>query len=88
MLLKSKVTQIPMLSEEWRTNRLAKFTSSRMYLIMGDRGFGEQGMNYIRGRVAEELTGISSDVEFDNDHTRHGNLYEIEGVKNLPNSRV
>lgn len=83
MLLKSKVSQIEMLSDEWRTERLTCFTSSKWYLLMGEKGLGDQGMTYIRTRVGEELTGMSSEVEFDNDAVRHGNLYEIEGVKSF-----
>jgi len=81
MLLKSKITQIEMLSDEWRLQRLFKFTSSKWYLLMGERGLGEQGLTYIRSKVGEFLSGVSSEVEFENDSTRHGNLYEVEGIK-------
>jgi hypothetical protein len=81
MLLKSKITKIEILSDDWKQDRKGRFTSSNMFLIMGERGLGEQGMNYIRSRVYEYLTGQSTEQEFDNDFIRHGNMYENEGIQ-------
>ena len=80
MLKKSKISGIEIGSEEWRTSRLARFTSSNIWKIMGEQGLGVQGMTYIKTRVGEELTGKSSDKEFDNDYLRHGLSYEAEAV--------
>jgi hypothetical protein len=80
MLKKSKISGIAIGSEEWKTSRLARFTSSNIWRIMGTEGLGVQGMTYIKTRVGEELTGKSSDKEFDTDALRHGLFYEAEAV--------
>lgn len=81
MLLKSNITSIESLSDEWFNMRLAKFTSSRKYLLMGEKGISQQGISYIRSRVGEQLTGITSDKDIDNDSTRWGSLYEPDATR-------
>ena len=81
MLKKSKISKIEIGSEIWKVERLGKFTSSNIWKIMGDRGFGETGLNYIKTRVGECMTGISSEKEFlDNDSLRWGLFHEAEAV--------
>lgn len=83
MLLKSKITNIEMLSDAWKQNRLTLFTSSKWHLLMGEKGLGIQGMSYIRSKVAEALTGMSSEQEFETEWTIHGNMYENEGIQKV-----
>lgn len=67
-------------SEEWLSTRLGKFTASKMYLLMGERGIGDSGIGYIRSRIGEELTGKSSDNFFGNEYTAHGNVNEKPAI--------
>lgn len=80
MLKKSKISKIEIGSEIWKTSRLGKFTSSNIWKIMGERGFGDTGLSYIKTRVGEEMTGVSSEKEFDNDGLRWGLFHEAEAV--------
>lgn len=80
MLLKSRISGIIAGSEVWQTARLAKFTSSNAFKLCGARGLGELGYNYIRTRVGEEMTGISSEKDLDLEQFRWGLHYESEAV--------
>lgn len=95
MLLKSKITDVPMYSGEnyfsgWLQGRLGKFTASRIACCMQPKGIGDTGMAYIRSRVFEELNGVSSDKEFDTDAMKWGLMYEPKALeafvraKNVP----
>lgn len=75
MLKKSKISGIKILSDEWHSARLAKFTSSSIERITGS-GF----MRFVREKVGEELTGQSAKGEIDTDATRWGNFYEAEAI--------
>lgn len=87
MLKKSKISGIKIHSDEWHTARLAKFTSSEIYLLMAPTGFGEGAINYIRRKVGEEITGKSSKGEIDVDATRWGNFYEAEALTKFGRQR-
>ena len=76
MLKKSKISNIRILSDEWHSSRLAKFTSSEIYRLTGS-GF----MNYVRVKVGEEMTGKSAKGEIDTEATRWGGFYEAEAVQ-------
>lgn len=80
MLKKSKISGVKIYSDEWYIARLAKFTSSEIYLLMAQSGFGDGARNYIRRKVGEELTGKSSRGEVDVEATRWGNFYEAEAL--------
>lgn len=80
MLKKSKISGIKILSEEWYTTRLGKFTSSDIHQLMNPNGFGDGSINYIRRKVGEDLTGKSSSGEVDVEATRWGNFYEAEAL--------
>lgn len=81
MLPKSSITQIPIHSEEWFQNRLGKFTASKIHLCMKPKGIGEGGLSYIRSRIGEELTGISSEKDFKTDAMMWGLEHEVESIK-------
>jgi hypothetical protein len=76
MLDKSKISKIEILSEEWHKARLAKFTSSEIHNLIGS-GF----LKYVRMKVGEEMTGKSCKTEVNNESVWHGNLYELEALK-------
>jgi hypothetical protein len=82
MLLISKISQLQMHSAEWKAARTGRlFTSSNMHFLMGKEGFGDTGMNYIRRKVFEALSGVSTDKEIDTDAVKHGLAYEPENLR-------
>lgn len=68
-------------SEHWRQARLSKFTSSNIYKLCNEKGFGELGMGYIRSRVFESLSGIPSEEEITTKSTVHGLVEEGAFIK-------
>jgi len=81
MLLKSNVTAFSLPSDEWNTERLAKFTSSEIHSLMGEKGIGVGGYSYIYRKVGEELSGRPAKDDVLTAATAHGNEYELEGLK-------
>lgn len=87
MLEKSRISKINMLDKDgnyaiqWKKERNAKFTSSNRWKLCAEEGFGETGMNYIRTRVFEELSGVSADQDILNDSIVHGLTYEYSGLQ-------
>jgi hypothetical protein len=76
-----------MFSEHWRKARTGKFTSSNIWKLMGEKGFGETGMSYIRTRVFEDLSGVSSESDIINDAIIHGMVYEISALRKFCEKR-
>lgn len=68
-------------SDEWRQKRLAQFTSSMWFNLMGDKPYTTGAMTYIHERVGEELTGKPNNTEIVTPSTDHGLLYEPEAIK-------
>ncbi|MEO5991319.1 MAG: YqaJ viral recombinase family protein [Ferruginibacter sp.] len=81
MLDKRFITKTEMLTETWFVQRLAKFTSSNMHFLMGDRGLGDGGYSYIFEKVGELLKGMPSKKEITTDATEHGHFYEAENLR-------
>lgn len=87
MLKKEWITNVNMLddggnhTEQWRAARLSKFTASEWHKMMGDKEFTQGALSYIYTRVGENLTGLPCRDEASNDSTRHGNLYEKNGLQ-------
>lgn len=86
MLLKSRISQIGMIegmsiNEEWRQMRLASFTSSRISEICGVKGFGKEGISYIRTRVFEAIARIPADPEINTAATIGGLVEEGSSIK-------
>lgn len=69
------------LNEHWRQARLSMFTSSNIYKICGEKGFGETGMSYIRSRVFESIAKIPSEPEVNTESTIHGLVEETWGMR-------
>jgi hypothetical protein len=84
MLKKSKISNIEIHSDEWHKGRLAKFTSSGAYNLMGT-GYDR----YVRLKVGEAITGLSrasglsGTGEINTEHTMWGSEYEEEAVRKL-----
>jgi hypothetical protein len=80
MLLRENITDFASPSQEWLNNKLAKFSSSEIYLLCAEEGIGKTGMNYIYRKVGEELSGRAAKDDILTSATAHGNEYEIEGI--------
>jgi hypothetical protein len=82
MLKKSKISQIPIHSDEWKTSRLGKFTSSEIFKLMSS-----QYESYVRLKVGEVMTGLmsaswmTSKGEINTDATMWGLLHEVDALK-------
>jgi len=83
MLPIARISNAVMGTEEWRQARLAKFTSSNIWKLCGERGLGETGLSYIRSRVFEAISGTSSEREFENESIIHGLINENWGLRAL-----
>ena len=86
MLLKSKITDTPMYSGEnyfdgWLLGRLGKFTASKIHTCMRPKGIGDGGLTYIRSRIGEEMTGVSSEKEVTTESMLWGLQYEREALQ-------
>jgi hypothetical protein len=69
------------ISEQWRQARLSMFTSSNIWKLCGEKGFGETGINYIRSRVFESIAKIPSEPEINTESTIHGLVEETWGMR-------
>lgn len=81
MLKVANISQIQIHTDEWRQARLAKFTSSMMFTLMGDKMLTVEGVAYMYERVGEEMTGIVANYSVDTTETRHGLLYEPDAIR-------
>jgi len=67
--------------DSWKLSRLGKFTASKIHLCMKPKGIGEGGLSYIRSRIGEELTGVSSEKEINTDAMKWGLEHEPASIK-------
>ena len=81
MLKISNISQIQIHTDEWRQARLAKFTSSMMFTLMGDKMLTGDGVAYLYERVGEEMTGIPASYYVDTPDTRWGLLHENDAIR-------
>jgi len=81
MLLKSKISKIQMLSDEWYEGRLGKFTSSEIHFLMGDKFLTTGCRSYIHRKAGEVITGKSIKADIDTEATRWGTIEEANAVK-------
>ena len=81
MLKKVQISPFEAYSDPWYEARLGKFTSSRIYTLMGETPNTAGALSYIRQKVGEELTGEAADKEIDTDATRWGHFYETEAIR-------
>jgi len=88
MLHKSNITKIQAGTTEWRELRLGKFTSSDIHLLMGAKGIGKTGLDYIYRKVGESITGRSDEKEYGFiEQMEHGLKYEIFGIQDFCQNR-
>lgn len=69
------------INEHWRQARLSMFTSSNIWKLCGEKGFGETGISYIRSRVFESIAKIPSEPEVNTESTIHGLVEEGWGMR-------
>lgn len=85
MLLKSKISEHqisldPALNEGYKKARLGKFTASKISCCMGATKVPDGGITYIRTRIGEELTGVTSEKEISTEEMQWGLQYEREAL--------
>jgi len=81
MLLKSKISQITINTEEWLQERLSRFTSSENHFLMGEKPFTQGALSYIYRKVGESLSGVAERNSIENEATTHGNVFEPEALR-------
>jgi hypothetical protein len=87
MLLKADIkNSVQMLSDEWYAARLAKYTASENYWLMGEKPLTQGMISYTYRKVYEELSGLPSKDEVNTRSTEHGHKYESEGIIELGKS--
>lgn len=88
MLLKADIrNNIQMLSDDWFAMRLAKYTASENYWLMGEKPLTQGMISYTYRKVYEELSGLPSKDEVNTRATEHGHKYESEGIIEYGKSR-
>lgn len=78
MLPKENITQFLHGSDEWKAQRISKFTASKAFELCKPKGIN---ISYIRNKVGEAFTGISSEKEIDTAATQWGNAYEPDAIR-------
>lgn len=86
MLLKTKISEHqlsldPVLNEKYNAARLGKFTASRISCCMMPKGIGDGGLSYIRSRIWEDLSGVTSDKDVSTEEMQWGLEYERTALK-------
>lgn len=87
MLHVDHISNVQLYSDEWQLTRRGKFTSSRIFTLMGEKPFTDGAMTYIYHKVGEELTGhiTAEDEQFEDENTAWGNTYEPEALRLFQN---
>lgn len=83
MLKTSHISNIQIYTEEWDKIRLGRFTSSRIFTLMGDKGLTDGAMTYIYHKVGETITGKSTaeDEIIEDENTSWGRDYEPAAIR-------
>lgn len=83
MLHIDHISKVQIYSDEWQLTRRGKFTSSRMFALMGEKPFTDGAMTYIYHKVGEDMTGhiTAEDDQFEDENTAWGNTYEPEAIR-------
>lgn len=84
MLPKEYITNIQIYSDEWKTFRVGKFTSSKIIALVAEKGLSSGALTYIDQKVGEFITGqtlAEEDDELEDENTVWGNQYEPESLK-------
>lgn len=68
---------------EWKKARLAKMTSSKASVLMGEKEFTVGALSYIYEKVGEEVSGVPAKTEVDTEGTRWGLIHEADGTKKM-----
>lgn len=81
MLKVENISNVRIHTDEWRQSRLARFTSSMIYTLMGEKPFTQGAMTYIYERVGEEISGVPAKYEISTDATNWGLLHESDAIR-------
>lgn len=83
MLKKENISQTNIYTDEWQMQRRGKFTSSKIFCLMGEKGLTAGSYSYIDQKLGEEMTGhcVSDEDDFEDENTAWGNQYEPEAIK-------
>lgn len=81
MLKVEQISTVRIHTDEWRQQRLATFTSSPFYNLMGEKPYTTGAMTYIHERVGEELTGKPCNTEIITPATDWGLLHESDAIR-------
>jgi hypothetical protein len=83
MLKKENISRVAIYSDEWQLQRRGKFTSSKIFCLMGERGLSSGAYTYIDQKLGEEMTGhcVSDEDDIEDENTAWGNQYEPEAIK-------
>lgn len=73
----------PVYRNEWKMAKLAKFSSSKASVLMGEKQDTIGALSYIYEKVGEEISGQPAHTEIDNESTRWGLIHEADGTKKL-----
>lgn len=84
MLPKDYITNIDIYSDQWKTFRVGKFTSSKIVALAAEKELSSGALSYIDQKVGEFVTGQTlseEDDELEDENTVWGNQYEPESLK-------
>lgn len=62
-------------TDEWKFQRLGRFTASEIYALCSPKGLGAIGETYILDKAAEQITGAIQEEKYAK-AIEHGNMYE------------
>lgn len=81
MLSIKKISTISPYSPEWFAHRRGYMTGSRISCICAPKGIGDGGYTYIRNKVSERITGVSTEKNINTEGTQHGIINEPIAIK-------
>lgn len=83
MLKKSHISNIQIYTNDWDAARCGRFTSSRIYPLLGDSLNGTGALSYIYQKVGEFITGkpSSEDDQIEDENTEWGRTHEPAAIK-------
>lgn len=87
MLDINKISHLDAYAEDWRRERLGKFTASEIGKLISESShlgkFTAGAITYIEGVAGEILTGTPAKAEFFNSNVDYGNAMEAESVSHF-----
>lgn len=81
MLKIEKISSIIPYTQEWWDARIGTMTGSKISPLLAPEGIGVGGTNYIRSKVGEKISGVSSERNITTEGTQWGVINEPIAVK-------